>query len=133
MDTVVTGLLFVTFFFITFFYIALLAKMRSVEQKVKKGNDSSGSTKYHSTVRIMMLFVAVFVLQWWASLAFSVWNIFSQPSVVIYWGAIFFSNLGGLFNGMAYTLLRRKQSQGGMKAEVVVHPTAATTAVTVTK
>ena len=81
-------------------YVTVLAKMRSVERKLRLGPthnssaDQSGSTKYHGVARIMMLFVFVYILQYWALCIFSVWGIFAEPSVVIIWFAVFCSNMG---------------------------------------
>ena len=56
----------------------------------------------------MMLFVVVFMVQYWAFCVYCMWTIFSEPPVTITWAGIFFSNLGGALNLVAYTMVRRK-------------------------
>ena len=116
----ITVLLILTLVLNLVCYVTVLARMRSVEQRLHQGPPQPGSseTKYHSVARIMMLFVFVYMLQYWAYAVFSVWQrVYDDVSIVVMWGAVFFSNMGGVFNTVAYTVLRRRlrgvQPEGG--------------------
>jgi len=56
----------------------------------------------------MMIIVAAFILQWWTSTLFNIWGIFSSPPPPVLILPVIFINLGGIYNGIAYTLIRRK-------------------------
>ena len=64
---------------------------------------------YHRTARVMTIFVAAYVLQWWPYVVASIWTLIKKhPPVVIYILAVFTCNMGGVFNALAYTILRRR-------------------------
>ena len=56
----------------------------------------------------MMIFVAVFILQWWCFVVYTVWNMVSIPPPTIFVIAVIFINLGGIYNAIAYTIIRQK-------------------------
>ena len=53
----------------------------------------------------MMLFVAVFTVQYWTFCVYCMWFLAEEPPVVITWAVAFFSNLGGML--IAYKVVRR--------------------------
>lgn len=57
----------------------------------------------------MMLFVAVYLAQWWAGSTYGFWNLFEEPHIVINVATVVFSNLGGTFNLIVYLQLQRKK------------------------
>jgi|SRR6218665_2480308 len=56
----------------------------------------------------MMIFVAVFILQWWTFIVYTAWTMVSDPPPTIFILAVIFINLGGIYNSIAYTIIRRK-------------------------
>src|SRR6218665_2228068 len=56
----------------------------------------------------MMVFVAVFILQWSPYTLFNLWGIFEDPPATVCIIAVIIVNLGGIYNGIAYTIIRRK-------------------------
>src|SRR6218665_543391 len=56
----------------------------------------------------MMVFVAVFILQWSPYTLFNLWGIFEDPPAPVFIIAVIIVNLGGIYNGIAYTIIRRK-------------------------
>jgi len=109
LNTVTSFLFLFTFLLNLTCYFGVFMKMRAVQLKISGGHATSGeSTKNHKVARIMMIFVFVYILQYWAFCVYSVWLVVSEPSIVILLAAVFFTNLGGVFNMLAYTLLRRK-------------------------
>ena len=67
------------------------------------------SRRYLKTARIMMLFVVAYIGQWWTLVAYGIWTLFGQqPHIAIVTMDVFFPNLGGVWNFLAYTFLRNK-------------------------
>ena len=60
------------------------------------------------SVRIMMVFILVFLLQWWPWSTQAIWSRFTQPPNWLMVCVVLFCNLGGVLNAFAYTFLRRK-------------------------
>ena len=135
-NIIVSAMLVATFATNFICYVAIFLKMRAVELKLLQGATGqrvtsadggagaggSNSTKYHSVARIMMLFVVVFMVQYWAFCVYCMWFLVEEPPVVITWAVVFFPNLGGMLNLMAYTVMRRrlqavKREVGGAGAQ----------------
>ena len=70
-----------------------------------KENDS----KYARSARTMMLFVAVYIFQWWSYVVYATWLLAEEPHLFIMVCAVTFSNMGGLFNLITYILMRRQK------------------------
>ena len=65
-----------------------------------------------------MLFVAVYLAQWWSYVVFAVWLLISEPHMSIRVGAVLFSNMGGVFNMITYIMmLRQKQNSAKVDTE----------------
>lgn len=77
-------------------------------KKMAGGKDS----KYTKSAKTMMLFVAVYIAQWWSYVTYAVWNLFAEPHVVIMVASVLFSNLGGMFNLLTYILMKRQRKVG---------------------
>jgi len=121
LNTVISFIFVFTFLVNVLCYLGIFLKMRSIQRKVSGGHATTGeSIKNLRVARIMMIFVLVYLLQFWAYLVYSMWLVFAEPSIAILWGTVFFTNLGGVLNMFAYTLLRRRslrvqlESQGTM-------------------
>ena len=66
-----------------------------------------------------MIFVAVFILQWWTLTLYNIWGIFAIPPPPVLILAVIFINLGGIYNSIAYTIIRRRlQNQRRLNAVV---------------
>ena len=83
--------------------------IRIVERRIHQGRESAEGARYHRVARTTMLFVGVFVLQYWTAAVFNAWQSGGKPPLAIIWCAVFFPNQGGLLNAFAYTILRRRQ------------------------
>ena len=105
MDVIAATLSIVTFLLNIIFYTGIWMKLRQVTQQ------QTGSTKYTRTARTMTMFVAAFILQWWAAAIYSIWEAVGDPHIVIITIALVFGSAGGIFNFFAYTLIQKKQLQ----------------------
>ena len=99
----------ICFVFLIICYSGIWAKIR------QSARVRGGSGKYDRTVRVMMLFVLAYIVQWWAFVTFAFWGLFSMPHFIIMWAAVCFSNLGGLFNFLAYTYVRKRQTANAVE------------------
>ena len=110
-----------TFTFNLLCYGAVWIKLRQVSHQV-------AGSKYHRTARIMLVFVAVYMAQWWAYVVYSIWELIGVPHVVIRVCSVSFSNIGGLFNFVAYTLVRRRYAhvQQATQPKTLVAPSGVT-------
>ena len=55
--------------------------------------------------------MAVFFIQWWALSVFAVWQLISiQVPVIMFQLATFFSNIGGILNGIVYIVISRRRN-----------------------
>ena len=57
---------------------------------------------------MMVLFMAAYMMQWLFNVVFVVWSKVGVPQTWIFVVKVIFCNLGGLFNGLAYTVMRRR-------------------------
>ena len=96
------------FIFNSVSYLGIWMKVRKVSKS--SATTSADQKKYLKSARIMLLFVAAFILQWWAYVIYCLLSFFTEPHVVIVVGAVTFSNMGGLFNFLAYTYIRKRQA-----------------------
>ena len=67
------------------------------------------SKRYRSTASIMLVFVLIFILQWWALIFFNAWTISDSPPID-WWPIVTgcLCNLGGVWDCIAYTVIRRR-------------------------
>src|SRR6218665_515255 len=56
----------------------------------------------------MLVFVGVFILQWWSFTLYNIWALVTTPPAPVLVIAVIFINLGGIYNAIAYTIIRRK-------------------------
>ncbi len=101
--------------------------------KIKKASKTSASTdqkKYHRSAQTMLFFVAAFIGQWWVFIIFNVWSFFASPHYVIVFAVVIFANMGGVFNFLAYSYVRKRQasvhSQTSQEAKTVPSSARAT-------
>ena len=48
------------------------------------------------------------MMQWVFNVVYSIWAKFEEPQIWVFIAKVIFCNLGGLFNGLAYTVMRRR-------------------------
>ena len=58
--------------------------------------------------KLFCLLVAASLCQWWPSIIYGIWMFFGDPPNVIILLTVIFVNSGGIFNGIAYTVMRFK-------------------------
>jgi hypothetical protein len=102
LNNLVASIMIIAFVFNVGCYLGIWIRIRQVMQGQKTGH------KYGRTAKVMMLFVAAYIGQWWAMITFITWKIFSEPHISIAWAAVFFSNMGGVFNFFAYSFIKKK-------------------------
>ena len=90
-----------------FSYVFVFFKIRSVTAATQAMGSTTGGVKYSKTVSVMMKFVAAYIFQWWAYMIYSLWNLVTPPPFFVLHSIVFLANMGGLFNLIVYTLLRK--------------------------
>lgn len=95
-----------TFVFNTICYLLVWNKLRNVA--ATQGGLSSKQAKYRGTARIMMLFVAIYLIQWWPMVVYGFWAMAQQPHWSITLTTVIIVNQGGSFNFFVYTWMRKK-------------------------
>jgi hypothetical protein len=81
------------------------------------GASGNAQPKYHKTAKLMLLFVAVYLFQWWAFVAQAIWSFAGSPADAMYIVTVFFVNLGGVYNALVCTIIRRKYSSTGPEGD----------------
>ena len=94
----------VVFIVIAIAYGLILVKIR---QSSKNLSDEKAS-RYRNSAKIMIIFVFVFFLQWWSPALCSMWSFFQIPPIPIVLLVVVGVNLGGVYNSIAYTLIRKR-------------------------
>lgn len=114
------GMILVTVFVLNaVFYGAVYYKIR----KVAKSNVSSEgeqNNKYHKSARLMLMFVAVYMFQWWTLVTQALWSFAGAPSVDFIILSVVVINLGGVYNAFVYTVIRKKYITVGSDNETSV-------------
>ncbi len=90
-------------------YIMVWYKLNAASKS--RANGAGSKHKYNSAAQTMMLFVAAFLIQWWFLILFGTWALLSLPHVSEVIQVVFFCNLGGVFNLIAYTEIDPKRLQ----------------------
>ncbi len=107
--TIQSLLILVLFLAILTSYIMVWYKLNAASKS--RANGAGSKHKYDSAARTMMLFVAAFLVQWWTVMMLGTWAFFSIPHVSVAIMSVFFCNLGGLFNLIAYTVIRKRSQK----------------------
>ena len=101
-------------------YVIVFGKMRHVEKQLASfGEDCSqqheGRRRSKKSAQNMALLVLAFLFQWSLYVAYTLWSFFGTPRDELLVADVFICNLGGVFNCVAYTLMR-KYNRGEDKA-----------------
>ena len=88
----------------------LMIAYGSIWIKMKRTADGfdTNEGRYRSSASIMLIFVITFIFQWWPLIFYHAWTI-GRPTIE-WWPVITGSvcNLGGVWNCIAYTIIRRR-------------------------
>ena len=106
LTTVLSGALIFTFLANLVCYLLVWGKIQQVARNTAALGQSNQQTRYHGTARVLMLFVAAYMIQWWAYVTYSIWSLFANPHIVMFVLTVIFTNMGGVFNFVAYTFVR---------------------------
>ncbi len=106
LSSIQSVLILILFSVILTSYIMVWYKLNAASKS--RANGAGSKHKYNSAAQTMMLFVAAFLVQWWPLIMFGTWAVFALPHVSIIILAVFFCNLGGVFNLIAYTVIRKR-------------------------
>lgn len=93
-------------------YIVVFCKIRHVEKMMSsfRSTETSSLEKYHrskKSAQNMALLVLAFLFQWSLYVAYTLWSFFGSPSNALLVADVVICNLGGVFNAIAYTLMRK--------------------------
>ncbi|ELU01214.1 hypothetical protein CAPTEDRAFT_205792 [Capitella teleta] len=97
-------------------YGAIYLRIRRAAMKTAASSSNQGN-KYHKAAKLMMLFVAVYLFQWWTYVAQALWSFAGPPAVELYILSVFLINLGGVYNALVYTIIRKKYSGAAADSE----------------
>ena len=95
------------------FFVGVLLCYGAVWIKIKRTTQlmNADTQRYQNSARLMMIFVFVFFFQWWPNTLFFIWAIFAPPPNELAVVMGFITNLGGVYNCIAYTVIRRRLQQ----------------------
>jgi len=92
-------------------YLLTWYRIRKEEFSFKRDENNEVLKSSHRAARSMFLFVAAFMIQWWAMAMYGIWQVTvkSVPLFLFQLGTIF-SNIGGILNAVVYFLIRRQRN-----------------------
>ena len=68
---------------------------------------ASNTQRYLKTAKMMMVFVGAYLLQWSSYVVQAVWSMVGVPRIWLFILTVIMINLGGVYNALAYTIIRR--------------------------
>ena len=92
-----------TFCILLISYGAIWVKVRQASKVV-----DAKIGRCNRTAKIMMIFVVVFLFQWWIQILFVVWGLFGTVLKYLAVVSECLINLGGVYDCVAYTVIRRR-------------------------
>ena len=113
MNNVKAAIMLTVFFGSGLSYFIIWMKMRASGPAPSTEVDMERKRKYHRSARVMLLFVVAYILQWWTWVVNAIWAKVGEPEAWIVVLVVFFCNMGGVFNGFVYTVMRRKYLKSG--------------------
>ena len=84
-------------------YGAIFIKMRQTTKLI-----DVNAARYRNSAKMMTIFVVVFIVQWWSLILVNIWSMVGLPPDALFIPAVIFLNLGGIYNSIAYTIIRRR-------------------------
>ena len=70
-------------------------------------------------LQTLTVFVAVYILQYFPGVVTSLWSMAELPPIQCVGFTVIFTNLGGVFNFLAYTLLRRRSKRTNPRPDTI--------------
>lgn len=95
-------------------YILTWWRIRQEEPRFKDqaGRDAKIIRASHRAARTMSLFVAAFIIQWWAMASYGIIQMtVDEVPLEFFQFVTTFSNIGGILNGIVYIIIRRKSKE----------------------
>ncbi|ELT98197.1 hypothetical protein CAPTEDRAFT_212404 [Capitella teleta] len=89
-------------------YGAIYVKM---QQTARQASSDNQNDKYHKAAKLMLLFVAVYLLQWWPYTTQALWSLVTPIPFGMVIIVVVVCNLGGLYNAIVYTIIRRRYTK----------------------
>ena len=90
-------------------FVGVLISYGGIWFKIKSTTQlmNADTKRYQNSARLMMIFVVVFIFQWWPNTLLFLWGFVSTPPPQINMLSGFIINMGGVCNCIAYTFIRR--------------------------
>ena len=111
------GIVQILFFsVIAFSYGSIVIKIRQTTKLI-----DVNAARYRNSAWMMSIFVAVFIFQWWPLVLVNIWSMVRLPPDALFVPTVVILNLGGVYNCLAYTVIRRRfklTSGGGLTLSV---------------
>ena len=106
------GFMFLTTFLDLVMYAEVWYKIKTTQKRLKNSSTTQGGGgkdqgRYDKTAKILTLFVASYVVQWWPFMVYAIWAYVALPPMIMYFLTVLFCNMGGVCNFFAYTFVRR--------------------------
>lgn len=101
-------------------YGAIYYRIRKAASKAVSSSNETSQAKYHKAAKLMLIFVAVYLFQWWSYVVQALWSFAGPPAVELYILSVVVINLGGVYNAVAYTIIRRKYASVGNEGNAAV-------------
>ena len=89
-------------------YGAIFIKMRQTTKLI-----DVNAARYRNSAKMMTIFVVVFIFQWWSLILVNIWSMVSRPPDALFILPVVVINLGGVYNCIAYTVIRYRFKQSG--------------------
>ena len=96
-------------------------RIRKEEFSFKRDENNEILKSSHRAARSMSLFVAAFMIQWWAMAMYGIWQVTvknrSRVPLFLFQLGTIFSNIGGVLNAVVYFLIRRQRNVDHVRDE----------------
>ena len=102
-----TALLTVVLFVNIVLYLLTYFRIKHEEFNFKRGAKHTNELlkASHRAARSMSMFVAAFIIQWWALALYGIWQLaVDEVPMFVFQLATTFTNIGGILNGIVYFL-----------------------------
>ncbi|XP_069117979.1 uncharacterized protein [Argopecten irradians] len=85
------------------------------------GTAVQSKKRTHIAAKNMFLFLISYFVQWWALSVYGIWIAFGEGPIALYVVNIFFSNAGGVWNGIVFIIIRRRRRMVDIKLTKTVN------------
>ncbi|XP_052103650.1 uncharacterized protein LOC127737158 [Mytilus californianus] len=92
-------------------YVMSLVRIYKEAQAIKKslGKSYKALEASHRAAKTMSLFVAAFLVQWWAMAMYGIWQWITDVPQLLFNFVTTFSNVGGILNGIVFIIIMRRK------------------------